>query len=165
MKYITTIGEQEFTVEIQDEEHIKVDGKEYEVNFDSISEQPMYSLLLDGRSHEAYVYHSEKVWQVLLFGRLYPVHVEDERERRLRLAAGSKVSERTEYYLKAPMPGLVVNIPVADGQEVGKGDVLVVFESMKMQNELRSPRPGRVIGLRVAEGDSVDQHTILLSIV
>jgi acetyl/propionyl-CoA carboxylase alpha subunit len=165
MRYITTIGEQEFTIEIQDEKHILVDDKEYEVDFDSISEQPMYSLLLDGQSYEAYVYPSEKIWQVLLFGRFYPVHVEDERERRLRLAAGSKVSERIEYYLKAPMPGLVVNIPVTEGQEVEDGDVLVVFESMKMQNELRSPRPGRVTGLRIEEGDSVEQHTILLSVV
>jgi acetyl/propionyl-CoA carboxylase alpha subunit len=142
-----------------------VDDQEYEVDFDTISEQPMHSLLLDGQSYEAYVYTSEKIWQVLLFGRFYPDHVEDERERRLRLAAGSTVSQRTEYYLKAPMPGLVVNIPVTEGQEVEDGDVLVVFESMKMQNELRSPRPGRVTGLRIEEGDSVEQHTILLSVV
>ncbi len=63
------------------------------------------------------------------------------------------------------MPGLVVNIPVADGQEVDKGDVLVVFESMKMQNELKSPRDGVIARMRVKEGDSVERKQTLLSVV
>jgi acetyl/propionyl-CoA carboxylase alpha subunit len=164
MKYIATIGDQEYLVEILDEHHVLVDGRSIEVDFSEISDQPVYSLLLDGNSYEAYVYPTDKTWQVLLHGRLYPAMVEDERERRLRAAAGSQVQESGEYYLKAPMPGLVVAISVVEGQPVKKGDVLIVLESMKMQNELKSPRDGVAARLRVKAGDSVVQHQTILSV-
>lgn len=165
MKYITTIGQQEYLVEIVNEHQVLVDGKPFQVDFAEISDQPVYSLLLDGSSYEAYVYPMDKTWQVLLHGRLYPAMVEDERERRLRAAAGSQVQESGEYHLKAPMPGLVVAIPVEEGQLVKKGDVLIVLESMKMQNELKSPRDGQTARLRVRIGDSVEQHQTMMSVI
>jgi biotin carboxyl carrier protein len=165
MKYVTTIGDQQYLIEILDEDHVVVDDQVFEVDFDSISDQPVHSMIVDGRSYEAYVYPSDEGWQVLLHGKLYPAVVEDEREKRLRAAAGSMVAERGEFHLRAPMPGLVVSIPVAEGQEVKPGDVLIVLESMKMQNELKSPRSGTIMRLRVKAGDSVEQHQTLLSVV
>ncbi|MEW6286092.1 MAG: biotin/lipoyl-containing protein [Chloroflexota bacterium] len=164
MRYITTVGEKEFLVEIIDEHHVSIDGKTYEVDFVSVSGQPVYSLIVDGKSHEAYVNESDEGWQVLLHGRLYPVKVEDEREKRLRAAAGGGVAESGEFHLKAPMPGLVVAVPVEEGQQVKKGQVLVILESMKMQNELKSPRDGTVARIRVKAGESVEQKQALLSV-
>ena len=63
------------------------------------------------------------------------------------------------------MPGLVVSIPVHEGHKVERGDVLLVLESMKMQNELKAPRPGTVTRIRVQTGDSVDLKQTLLSVV
>jgi biotin carboxyl carrier protein len=165
MKYITTIGSHEYLVEIMDEHHVSVDGRVFEVDFNSISDQPVYSLLVNGESYEAYVYSAEDEWQVLLVGRLFNARVEDEREKRLRLQAGGNVAERDEYILKAPMPGLVVSVPVQEDQLVDKGDILVILESMKMQNELRSPRPGKVSRLRVKPGDSVEKQQTMMSVV
>ena len=164
MKYITTVGGKEFLVEVTDERHMIVNGKTYEVDFETVSGQPVYSLIVDGRSHEAYVRETDDDWQVLLRGRLYPVKVEDEREKRLRAAAGGGVAETGEYHLKAPMPGLVVAIPVAEGQEVKKGQVLLILESMKMQNELKSPRDGTVNRIKIKAGESVEQKQALLSV-
>src|SRR5574341_64052 len=115
MKYVTTIGEREFSIEIIDERNILLDGVPYEVDFDSVSGQPVYSLLLDGHSYETYVYPNEEGLQVLLHGTLYPAIVEDEREKRLRAAAGARVAERGEHYLKAPMPGMIVAVLVNEG--------------------------------------------------
>ena len=165
MKYITTVDEKQFSVEIVDEKHISVDGKVYEIDFESVSGQPVYSLIVDGRSHESYIYPGEEGWQVLMHGHLYPSNVEDEREKRLRAQSGGGIAERGEYYLKAPMPGLVVAIPVGEGMQVAKGDVLVILESMKMQNELKSPRAGTVARVRISAGDSVEQRQTLLSVV
>jgi biotin carboxyl carrier protein len=164
VKYIATIDDKETGIEIIDESHIAVDGKLLEVDFDSVNGQPVYSLLVDGKSFEAYVYPSEDEWQVLLQGRLYPVQVVDEREKRLRAAAGGVVAERGEFHLRAPMPGLVVSISVSEGQPIEKGQVLVILESMKMQNELKSPRAGTVGRVRVKTGDSVEQRQTLLSV-
>lgn len=163
MKYITTVGEKEYLVEIIDERHISVNGKIFEVDFESVSGQPVYSLIVDGKSHESYVQPGDDNWQVLLRGRLYPVRVEDEREKRLRAAAGS-VAEGGEFLLRAPMPGLVVAVPVEEGQEVKKGEVLLILESMKMQNELKSPRDGTVGRIRVKPGESVEQKQTLLNV-
>lgn len=164
MKYVTTIGEKEFIVDVIDDRHVELNGKIYEVDFSSIGGQPVFSMLVDGRSHEAYIYPAEEDWQVLLRGRLYPAQVEDERERRLRQSSGGGAMERGEFQLKAPMPGLVVAIPVSEGQEVQAGDVLLVLESMKMQNELKSPRSGVVTRTRVEVGERVEQRQVLLSV-
>jgi biotin carboxyl carrier protein len=165
MRYVTLIGEREYIIEILDEKHLIVDGLPYEVDFDAISGQPVFSLLVDGNSYESYVNPSADGWQVLLHGTLYQAVVEDERERRLRAALGSHVADREEFHLRAPMPGLVVSIPVTEGEHVNKGDVLLVLESMKMQNELKSPRPGTVSRVRVKTGDSVELKQTLLSVV
>jgi biotin carboxyl carrier protein len=165
MRYITTIGEREYLIEIIDEHTLLVNGVRYHIDFESVSEQPVYSLLLDGRSFESYVYEGDDGQQVLLHGAHYQATVEDERERRLRSAARGGIAEHAEFHLKAPMPGLVVAIPVREGDTVSKGDVLLVLESMKMQNELKAPRHGSISRMRVKVGDSVELKQTLLSVV
>jgi biotin carboxyl carrier protein len=165
MKYITNVEGRQFLVEIIDDKHVSVDGKVYEVDLESVSGQPVYSLIVDGRSHESYIYQGEENWQVLLRGRLYPVTVEDEREKRLRAAAGGGVAETGEFHLRAPMPGLIVAVPVTEGQEIKKGQVILILESMKMQNELKAPRDGTIGRIRVKAGETVEQRQTLLSMV
>jgi biotin carboxyl carrier protein len=165
MKYVTTIDGKDYPIEIIDEHHVLMGLRLLEVDFEAVSGQPVFSLLVDGKSHEAYVYPEEDLWQVLMMGRLYPVKVEDEREIRLRSVAGGKVSESAEFHLKAPMPGMVVAIPVTEGQKIEKGQVLVILESMKMQNELKSPRSGTVQRVRIKVGQGVEQRQTLLSVV
>ena len=165
MKYITSVEGKQFLVEIIDDKHVSVDGKVYEVDFESVSGQPVYSLIVNGRSHESYIYQGEDNWQVLLRGRLYPVTVEDEREKRLRAAAGGGVAETGEFHLRAPMPGLVVAIPVTEGQSIKKGQVILILESMKMQNEIKAPRDGTIGRIRVKAGETVEQKQTLLSVM
>lgn len=163
MKYVTTIEGKEFNVEIIDEKHIRINKQVLEVDFMAVSGQPVYSLLIDGKSYEAYIYPEEKDWQVLLRGRQYKAIVEDEREKRLKTSVGAKTGDG-EFHLKAPMPGLVISVPVEEGQQVKKSQVLVILESMKMQNELKSPRDGSVHRIRVKPGESVEQRQTLLSV-
>jgi biotin carboxyl carrier protein len=163
MKYVTTIGNQQFDIEVVDERHIRIGDRMLQVDFESVSGQPVFSLILDGKSFEAFVYQGEEDWDVLLRGRQYQVKVEDEREKRLKAAAGGGVVEGGEFHLKAPMPGLIVAVLVKEGQEVRKGQVLLILESMKMQNELKVPRDGVISRIRVKPGESVEQRQSLLS--
>ena len=165
MKYVATTGDREILIEILDEHHVTVDGVSYEIDFEPVSEQTVYSLLANNKSYEGLVYESEEGWQVLLHGSQYVLLVEDERERRLRASLGGGVAQNVDFHLRAPMPGLVVTLPVSEGQTVDKGDVLVILESMKMQNELKSPRPGVISRIQVKPGDNVEQRDILLSVV
>lgn len=164
MKYIATIGDHQFTVDVLDKRHVSLGDQVMDVDFENISGQPVYSLVIDGKSYEAYVYEGENEWQVLLQGQQYPVKVEDEREKRLRAAAGGTVSETAEFHLRAPMPGLVVAVTVEADQQVAKGQVLIILESMKMQNELKSPRAGKVTRIRVKPGETVEQRQTLLTV-
>jgi biotin carboxyl carrier protein len=166
MKYVTTVNDKEYIIEVVDEQHVRIGDRLIQVNFEPVSGQPVFSLIMDGKSYESFVYEGEEAdWQVLLRGRLFQVRVEDEREKRLRVAAGGGVSEGGEYMMKAPMPGLVVALSVEEGQEVEKGQVLVILESMKMQNELKSPRAGKIGRIRVKAGESVEQKQTMLSIL
>jgi biotin carboxyl carrier protein len=166
MKYATTINDKTYIIEINDDKRVFVDGVEYAVDFGSVAGQPVYSLLLDGRSYEAYVYQDEDSddWQVLLSGDLYTLQVEDEREKRLRAQAGGVAASTGEFNLKAPMPGLIVDVAVAEGQAVKKGDILVILESMKMQNELKCPMEGTVTRVRAKVGESVEHNQVLLTV-
>jgi biotin carboxyl carrier protein len=166
MKYATTINDKTYLIEINDDRRVIVDGVEFAVDFESLSGQPVYSLLIDGRSYEAFVYETEAAdtWQVLLRGDLSTVVVEDEREQRLRSAAGGVAVASGEFHLKAPMPGLIVAVPVSEGQAVKKGDILVILESMKMQNELKCPRDGTVARVKAKAGNGVEHNQVLITV-
>jgi biotin carboxyl carrier protein len=164
MKYITTVADAEFMIEVVDEKHVRVNDKLLEVDFASVSGQPVYSLIIEGKSYEGYVSPAEADWEVLMLGRLYSATVEDEREKRLRAAGSATASGEGEYQLRAPMPGLIVQILVSEGEVIERGQVLAILESMKMQNELRSPRAGIVTRVRVKDGERVEQKATLLSI-
>jgi biotin carboxyl carrier protein len=135
-----------------------------EVDLAAVSGEPLYSLIVNGESFEGYVYPDETGWQVLLFGQFYQVHVEDEREKRLKSAIQGTARAGGEFNLKAPMPGLVVSVQVSEGDVVEKGQILVILESMKMQNELRAPSAGKVGRLRIKAGESVEQKQTLLNL-
>ncbi len=164
-KYITSIGEQEYVVDVIDESHVSVNDHIYEIDFQALSGQPTISLLVDGGSFQADVYPGDEgALQVLMRGRFYEAVVEDEREKRLSAAGGAGSTTSGEFVLRAPMPGLVVKVSVQDGNQVKKGDVLLILELMKMQNELKSPRDGKATRVQVKAGDSVEQRQILLSV-
>jgi biotin carboxyl carrier protein len=165
MKYVTTIEGREYLIDILDEHQVSVDGVLHQIDFMPVGDQQVYSLVVNGKSVDANVYLNDDTWQVLFQGNLYSATVEDEREKRLRAALGGRVAEHEDFHLKAPMPGMVISIPVEEGQTIRKGEVLAVLESMKMQNELRSPRDGKVIRVRIKPGDRVEQKETILSVV
>jgi biotin carboxyl carrier protein len=164
MKYITTVGPQTYEIEIRSDTEVLVNGKLLQLDFQAVAEQSGYSLLLDGQSYEAYLYPTDQGIQVFTRGRQYLVSVEGERERRLRETAGASPIHSGEIHLRSPMPGLIIGVPVAEGQTVAAGEPLIILESMKMQNELKAPREGLVSRLRVKAGDRVEQNQPLLTL-
>jgi biotin carboxyl carrier protein len=165
MKYVAEVDGQDFPVEIIDEHHVRFGEEILEVDLAAVSGEPLYSLIVNGESYEGYVYPDEEGWQVHLLGQFYQVRVEDEREKRLRMAGNGAQRAGAEFVLKAPMPGLVVAIPIAEAQFVKKGQILVILESMKMQNELRAPFDGTVSRLRIKAGENVQQKQTLLNLL
>ena len=101
-------------------------------------------------------------WVVTLRGRRVPVTVRSWRERVLAEAEGAAASNTGPVEVKATLPGLVVVVAVAVGDEVAEGTPLLTIEAMKMQNEVRAPRSGRVLEVAVAPGQAVATGALLL---
>ena len=66
--------------------------------------------------------------------------------------------------IKAPMPGTILKVNVANGAAVKKGDVLMVLEAMKMENEIMAPADGTVSSVNVQSGSSVESGTVLCTL-
>ena len=163
MKYYATIDDQTFEIEINQHGELCIDGKCEEVDLKSLSGSSIYSLLLGNASYEALVEARDDCYEVLVQGTLYRGCVEDERMRRLAQAARGFAPPSGEIAIKAPMSGLIVNVQIHEGQEIQEGDVLIVLESMKMENEIKAPRDGVVSQVRVEPGQSVEQNKTLVA--
>ena len=126
----------------------------------------VYSLLLNGKSYEAFVSRrpgdpagSTGPYVVDVGQRRYLVELRDPRRWR---GAGSAIEADGPQEIVAPMPGRIVKVLVAENQQVSRGQGLLVIEAMKMQNELRAPRAGRVERIYMAEGVGVESGARLM---
>jgi biotin carboxyl carrier protein len=163
MKYVTTINNKTFEIEIQRDGSLIVNGERREVDFLALGPS-LYSILMDGLSHELVIEERDQNIEVLVRGRLFTGQVLDERAQLMAERSGGMISDTGEMSIRAPMPGLVVAVPVEVGQDVRAGQTIIILESMKMQNELKAPRDGVVQNIGVSAGQSVEQNKILVTI-
>ncbi len=168
MKYQAQIEDQTFEIELLDEQHIAIDGEILPFFLQQGSETELFSLILDGRSHQVWVENGEPradgaqpAYRVHLRGYDYDVRVDDERSLRLKEFSKTEGSSKDAGRIVAPMPGLVVKLLVEPGQEVKKGEGLVIVEAMKMENEIRSPISGTVEKINVIERQAVEKGQVL----
>jgi biotin carboxyl carrier protein len=167
MKYIAWVDRKRYEVEVelQNGKHlVKLDGKKYEVDARRLPDSSVYSMLIAGESYEADVRRNGEWFDVSVRGESYRVSVKEEL---WATTAGTAVrtSQSGIHQLRAPMPGLVVEIRTRVGEKVKEGQALMVIEAMKMQNELYAQADGTVKEIRVKEQDAVDPTHVLLVIV
>ena len=74
------------------------------------------------------------------------------------LGASTQVSS-----IEAPMPGLILEVSVAEGEEVKEGDTLLILEAMKMENVIASPREGIIKKIAVKQGEAVEKKHVLIT--
>jgi biotin carboxyl carrier protein len=124
-------------------------------------EPGVYSVLLDGQSYDAFVEETPAGLVVTIEGHRFELEVRDPR-RWSRRTAGAGTA--TVQSILSPMPGKVVRVLAAAGDEVIPGQGIVVVEAMKMQNELKSNRTGRVLSVPAKEGATVSAGELLATI-
>jgi len=95
-----------------------------------------------------------------------PIELQVKNEQALLLETlGIKAElERSTGNIKAPMPGKVLSIDVSEGDQVQKGDTLLVLEAMKMENEIKAPIQGRVKTIQVELGQTIEKQTLLVEL-
>ncbi len=155
MKYIAKVGDTAFTVEFAPDGQVLVDGKPVAVDLQPVEEPYLYSLLLDHVSYEAYVERQGEEWRVLLRGQEHVVDVREEWTHGLEGSPEGWGPPTGSAVVRAPLPGQVLQVLVAEGQEVVAGDLLLLLETMKMETELRAPKAGTVRKVHVAQGQAV----------
>ncbi|MBN1505079.1 MAG: biotin/lipoyl-binding protein [Candidatus Eisenbacteria bacterium] len=164
MKYIAQIDNRQHEVEVELEDglySVTLDGKRYEVDSRKLPWSSVYSMLIAGKSYEANVRTDGDVVSVCIQGEMYKISLREELWARISAAAA--VGPRADTHeLKAPMPGLVVEVRVKPGQKVNKGQPLVVVEAMKMQNEVCAPEAGTVKTVCVKEQAVVTPAQVLV---
>lgn len=126
-----------------------------------------YHLLLDGVSYSFEVISSDTVAKKHVFrlnGKKVTVQLEDRYDALLKELGMDASSAKKTDHLKAPMPGLVVEVSVKEGQQISKGDTLVILEAMKMENALKSVADAVVKKINVQKGQAVEKNVVLVEL-
>jgi biotin carboxyl carrier protein len=121
-------------------------------------EPGVYSVLQGGCSYEARVEQSEGGMAVFIRGDRFEVLIRDPRRRPRQVG---KAGMEGRFNVVAAMPGKIVRVLVAVGDQVDAGQGLLVVEAMKMQNEMKAPKAGQVAALAAREGATVAAGEVL----
>lgn len=157
--------DKKYKVVVNDELEYTFDKKEIAaLNTQPVSKDALH-ILQEHRSFNAVLEKKDflkKNYTVKINSNTYEVKISNEldlliEEMGLSLAAANLVND-----IKAPMPGLILDVQVNEGEEVKEGDYLLVLEAMKMENTLTAPRDGKVKSVKIKKGETVDKNQLLI---
>lgn len=97
-------------------------------------------------------------------GETFDIEIKDELDQVLELMGFGKASSKQVKEIKAPMPGMVLEIAVSDGQQVREGDKLLILEAMKMENSIMIQTSAIIKKVAVAAGQAVEKGQVLVEL-
>ena len=161
MKYRVEVEGRTFEVEVRPDGTVWVNGRPVQVDVEGL-EGPFLSLLVGHRSYEGCAETNGEECRVVVEGRTYQARLEAP----LPALPGAGTPSCTEgaggpARITAPLPGVLLEVRVAEGQSVQAGTVVAVMESMKMNLELRAPQDGVVRSLCARPGQEVAQGEVV----
>ncbi len=106
----------------------------------------------------------DEAYEILLDGITYTVRVRDGRFEHMRKVQRGPAAHDGETVVRAPIPGLVVAVRVKPGDDVKKGQCLLVLAAMKLENEISAPRDGKVASIGAKEGMPVERGATLVTL-
>ncbi len=127
-----------------------------------------FHILYQGKSYRATaveIDHDARQFVLTVNGERFTVNIADRYDRLVQQLGLKVGSAHKANIVKAPMPGLVLNLLVAPGQKVHKGDPLLILEAMKMENVLKAAGDGEVKNIPVKQGAAVDKGQVLVEMV
>lgn len=165
MLKVTVNNKKEHTIVFEDASAGTVDGKDF--NWDVIEvKSGSFHILKDNRSYNLEVIkadYKEKSFLVSVNGNKYQLTVKDKFDELLKSLGMDNLAANKVNEIKAPMPGLVLDIRVVEGVEVKKGDAVLVLEAMKMENIIKSPTDGIIKKINVKKGIAVEKNQVLVN--
>ncbi len=161
MAYIVKIDEKEFKLEVVREGNrfnLLVNGRKMQAVIASPYSNNHIALIIDNKLYDI-VFSAEN--QISVNQEEYTAEIYDEQVHRL-IKTSPEAGRRHEVVITVPMPGLVVDVEVKEGESVKAGQGLAVVEAMKMQNEIKSPLDGIVKKIFIKKGQTVNSREKLI---
>ena len=157
--YKVSVGNREYVVDVAGDQ-ISVDGNPVQASLTPLNSGGLVLLRNENRARELHVMpHGSGGYAVMVNGRHLIAHVEKNNGRPKK-----KADQGAQGSIKAPMPGMVVDVLVEEGQMVNSGEPLLILESMKMQMQLRAPFSGQVSMIAVQNKAQVEKGTLLVTV-
>jgi len=141
---------------------VAIAGKSLRVESDWTPGDPLARLTVDGAPLVLKIGKISGGFRVRYRGADLKVHVRTPRQAELANLMPEKLAPDTSKYLLCPMPGLIVKIDVAEGDEVQEGQALCTVEAMKMENILRAEKKGTVKTIKAGAGDSLAVDEVIM---
>jgi biotin carboxyl carrier protein len=163
MSYIVKIDDKEFRIDITkegDRFKILLNNQELPAEVVAGYHGARFTLIVNKKLYDI-VFNSDN--QISVNEEEYTAEIYDEQVHKL-IKASPEASHKKEIVITVPMPGLVIDIEVKEGNQIAAGQGLVIVEAMKMQNEIKAPRDGIVKKIFVKKGQTVNSRDKLLII-
>ena len=156
--------ESQFEITFENKNKGTLNGNPFE--WDIVEEKPgRFHILKNNKSYTAEIVSAdiaEKKCTIKVNGNNYSFELKDRFDELLKNLGMDKLVGATVKEIKAPMPGLVLNILVKVGDSVKKGDAILVLEAMKMENNIKSQTDGTVKKIAVEKGNAVEKNQVLV---
>jgi biotin carboxyl carrier protein len=165
MLKVNVNSKKEYQVQMDSEQAGTIDGKAFEWDVIEVK-NGSFHILKNNKSYAVEVIraeHAEKAFTISVNGNKYQIQVKDKFDELLKSLGMDNLNSAKVNEIKAPMPGLVLELRVAEGDEVKKGDPILVLEAMKMENILKSPTDGTIKKINVKKGQAVEKNQVLVN--
>ncbi len=158
MDYCVSIGQRQYRINVQNN-RMMIDGQPVQGNLIPLNTNGLHLLRRGQRDVEVHLREQDPGTVEVVLGNQRVIARLENPRRRSRRADNTQAGALT-----APMPGLVAGVAVCEGQQVERGQVVAVLESMKMQMQMRAPVGGRVSKVAVQKGSQVEKGSLLVQI-
>lgn len=126
-----------------------------------------FNILANGRNYNAMVENIDRAAKVLklkINGNSYQLAIKEPIDQLLQKMGLNISNVKKVDAIKAPMPGLVLKLLVTEGQEIKKGDPVLILEAMKMENVFKAPADAVVKAIKVTERKAVEKGEVLIEL-
>ena len=159
---------QPFSVQVNGGQHEFAIPTEEAKNLDIVPNgENAYQILHLGKSYHAElleVNHPARTFTFRINGVKYDIHIADHYDRLIKQLGLQVGGAHKQNSIKAPMPGLVLNVMVEAGQEVSKGQPLLILEAMKMENVIKAAADATIKTVNVQKGTAVEKNALLMEL-
>jgi len=148
----------------QQEEELVVNGQPLTWDVARINDN-YFHIIYQNKSYRAELIKVEaatKTFTYKINGRIYSVELKDKFDLLLEKMGIANAGSGKLNNIKAPMPGLIIDLKIKAGDHVKAGDPLLILEAMKMENILKAPGEGTVKNVKVKKGDSVEKGQVMI---